>query len=145
MRLSRQTRFGLWALAAVVIGAASYFVGTALKPGQTPFYVFDTEAPAYGAASAIAATSPGGFTGFGETDGSNSRVVVGGRVVEITGQALTLESSLGQRTNLTFADSPRIFRLEPASAETLRPGVTVAVRLNQAGDTVEGVLILSQP
>jgi hypothetical protein len=145
MTLSRQAKFGLWALAAVIIAAASYFAGSALKPGEAPYYVFDTDAPAYGAPAAIAATSPGGFTGFGESDGSRSRVVISGRVTDLTETGLTLESSLGQRTTLTLGQSPRIYRLEPADAGLLRPGVSVAVRLNEAGDTVEGVLILSQP
>ncbi len=85
MNLTRQAKFGLWAFAAVVIAAASYFVGTTLKPGEEPYYLYNTQAAAYDAPSAIAATSPGGFTGFGETDGSDSRVVLSGRVIDITG------------------------------------------------------------
>ena len=145
MKLTRQTKFGLWALAAASIAAVSYFAGTQLKPGEAPYYIFDTDAPAYGAPAALAATSPGGFTGFGETDGRDSRVVLSGRVTELTEAGLTLESTHGLTTSLTFAEAPRIFRLEGAGADLLRPGVTVAVRLNPAGDTVEGVLILSQP
>ena len=145
MTLTRQTRFGLWALAAVVIAAASYFAGSALKPGEDPYYVFDTAAPAYGDPSGIAATSPGGFTGFGETDGSNSRVVISGRVIEKSDDAITLESPLGRQTSLRFGDAPRIFRLDSGELGLLRPGVSVAVRLNPAGDTVEAVLVLSQP
>lgn len=145
MNLTRQTKFGLWALAAVAIAAASYFAGTTLKPGEQPYYVFDTRAPAYGAPSAIAATSPGGFTGFGETDAGASRVVISGRVIELTEASITLEGTLGQRTALTFGEAPRISRLEGGNLDLLQPGVTVAVRLNEAGDTVEGVLVLSQP
>src|SRR5690606_31820786 len=115
------------------------------KPGAEPHYVFQTDAPAYQPPSAIAATTPGGFTGFGETDGSASRVVVSGRVVEITETGLTLEGVQGQRTVITFAESPRIFRVAPPGANELKPGATVAVRLNEAGDTVEGLLVLSQP
>jgi hypothetical protein len=145
MSLTRQAKFGLWVFAAVLLAAASYYVGTTLKPGQKPYYIFDTQAPAYGEPSSIAATSPGGFTGFGETDGSDSRVVVSGRVVEMTEDSLTLEGTFGQRTSLRFGDSPRISRLDEANADILRPGVMVSVRLNDAGDTVESVLVLSQP
>ena len=145
MKLTRQAKFGLWALAAIVIAASSYYAGTTLKPGEEPYYIFDTQAPAYGEPSALAATSPGGFTGFGETDGSASRVVISGRVIELTDASITLEGTLGQRTALSFGESPRIMRLGNGSVDLLRPGFTVAVRLNEAGDTVEGLLVLSQP
>jgi hypothetical protein len=138
-------KFVLWVLVAVVTGAVAYWVGTQLKPGEEPFYVFDTQAPAYVAPSAIAATSPGGFTGFGETDSSDSRVVISGRVQDITDSSITLEGPQGLQTKLRFGDSPRIYELDEATADILRPGVTVAVRLNDAQDTVEGLLVLSQP
>ena len=145
MTLTRQAKFGLWVAAAVLTGAIAYLAGSALKPGAETTYLFDTQAPAYGDPSAIAATSPGGFTGFGETAGSVDRVVVSGRVTEFTDSSITLEGALGQTTLLTFGDSPRVYRLEAATNELLRPGVTIALRLNEAGDTVEGVLVLSQP
>ena len=145
MKLTRQSKFGLWMLAAVAIAAASYFAGSSLRPDEEPHYVFDIEAPAYGEPSDIAATSPGGFTGYGETDGSSSRVVVGGRVVEMTEGSMTLEGTLGQQTSLEFGESPPILRLASGSAEMLRPGVSVAVRLNAAGDAIESVLVLSEP
>jgi hypothetical protein len=145
MKLSRQTKFFLWSLAAVTVALASFFAGSALKPDEEPYYIFQTDAPAYAEPSGVAATSPGGFTGFGETDGSNSRVVLGGRVVEKDGDSITLEGTQGQRASLRFGESPRILRLDTGSASLLRPGVSVAVRLNEAGDTVEAVLVLSQP
>ena len=145
MRLTRQAKFGLWALAAVIIAAVSYYAGTALRPAEEPYYIFDTDAPAYNDPTGVAATSRGGFTGFGESDGSRSRVVIGGRVIEKTGDSITLEGSLGQRTSIRFGESPRVVRLDGGSADLLRPGVSVAVRLNEAGDTVEAVLVLSQP
>jgi hypothetical protein len=143
--LTRQAKFGLWVAAAVLTGAMAFLVGSALKPGAEPTYLFDTQAPAYGEPSSIAATSPGGFTGFGETAGSGDRVVVSGRVTDLTDSSITLEGSLGQTTLLTFRDSPRVYSLEAATSDLLRPGVTVALRLNEAGDAVEGVLVLSQP
>lgn len=145
MKLTRQTKFGLWAAAAAVIAVAAYFVGSALKPAEHPYYIFDTEAVAYGQPPPIAATSKGGFTGFGETDGSPSRVVISGRVVELTESSLTLESTLGQHTSIRFGDTPRVSRLVPGSSELLQPGVTVALRLDETGETAEAVLVLSQP
>ena len=76
---------------------------------------------------------------------SNSRVVISGRVIEKSDDAITLESPLGRQTSLRFGDAPRIFRLDSGELGLLRPGVSVAVRLNPAGDTVEAVLVLSQP
>jgi hypothetical protein len=38
-----------------------------------------------------------------------------------------------------------VTRLDGGSADLLQPGAAVAVRLNEAGDTVEAVLVLSQP
>ena len=145
MRLTRRAKFGLWALTAVAIAASAFFVGTTLKPGEEAYYLFDTQAPAYGEPSALAATSPGGFTGFGEAGGAAGRVVLSGRVIELTESSITLEGSLGQTTALTFGEAPRVYRLDAGSSDLLRPGVTVALRLNEAGDTVEGILVLSQP
>src|SRR5690606_23711087 len=141
MRWTRGTRFGAWALAAVVVGAVSFFVGSALKPEAAPHYVFETEAPAHDAPSAIAATSPGGFTGFGEVGGGRSRVVIAGRVVEKSGDSVVIESVYGQRTPVRFGESPRILRLEGADASLLRAGLQATLRLNEAGDTVEAVLV----
>jgi hypothetical protein len=143
MTLTRQAKFGLWVGVAVVTAVVAFFVGSALKPGADPTYVFDTQAPAYGDPAAIAATSPGGFTGFGETAGTADRVVISGRVTELTGSSLTLEGAQGQITSLKFGDAPRVFRLEPATRDLLRPGVTVAVRLNDARDTVVSLLVLT--
>jgi hypothetical protein len=144
MRLTRQTKFGLWAVAAIVLGAGAFFFGSALRPGAEPHYIYQTEAPAYDAPAVLAATSPGGFTGFGETDGTNSRVVISGRVTDISDSQVTLEGPAGQ-TTLRFADSPRIQRLDEGDVSALEPGARVALRLNGAGDRVESVLVLSQP
>jgi len=141
----RELKFGAWAIAALAIAAASFFIGGALKPDEPPHYVFETESDAYQPASAIPATTKGGFTGFGEIDGSAARTVLAGRVLEKTATGVVLETPGGQRTSLRFAETPGISRVEPATQSLLRPGVTVAVRLNDTGDTVEAVLVLAQP
>lgn len=145
MRHRREIKFGAWLLAAIAIAAGSYLFGSSLKPEEEPFYIFDTAAPAYGQAHAIAALSPAGFTGFGEVDESNSRTVVAGRVIEIGDGALTLESPSGHRTALSFGDAPAISRLLPGSADQLVPGSRVAVRLSPDGQTVEALLRISRP
>jgi len=141
----RELKFGAWAIAAVAIAAASFFSGGALKADEPPHYVFETESDAYQPASAIPATTKGGFTGFGEVDGSAARTVLAGRILEKTATGVVLETPGGQRTTLRFGETPGISRVEPATQSLLRPGVTVAVRLNDNGDTVEAVLVLAQP
>ena len=141
----RELKFGAWSIAAVAIAAGSFFIGGALKPAEPPHYVFETDAAAYAGASKVAATTRGGFTGFGEVDGSNARTVLAGRVVEKTGTGVVLETPGGQRTPLRFGASPGISRVEPATQALLRPGVTVAVRLDASGTEVEAVLVLAQP
>ena len=141
----RELKFGAWFITAAVIGAAAFLFGGALKPAEPPHYVFQTEAAAYADASKVAATTKGGFTGFGEIDGSNARTVLAGRVIEKTASGVVLETPGGQRTPLRFATTPGISRVEPATQTLLRPGVTVAVRLDDSGDVVEAVLVLAQP
>ena len=141
----RELKFGAWAVAAVVIAAASWIIGGALKPDEPPHYVFETESDAYQQASVLPATTKGGFTGFGEIDGSAARTVLAGRVLEKTATGVILETPGGHRTSLRFAETPGIARVEPATQSLLRPGVTVAVRLNDTGDTVEAILVLAQP
>ncbi len=141
----RELKFGAWAIAAVAIAGASFFIGGALKPDEPPYYVFETESDAYQPASAVPATTKGGFTGFGEVDGSAARTVLAGRVLEKTANGVILETPAGQRTTLRFGETPGISRVEPATQSLLRPGVTVAVRLNETAEVVEAVLVLAQP
>ena len=141
----RELKFGAWTIAAIIIAAASFFIGGALKPDEPPHYVFETDSDAYQPASAVPATTKGGFTGFGEIDGSAARTVLAGRVLEKTATGVVLETPGGQRTSLRFGETPGIARVEPATQTLLRPGITVAVRLDPTGDTVEAVLILAQP
>lgn len=145
MKMTRQVKAIAWIAAAVVIAVSAYFIGGALKPGEEPYYIFDTEAPAFQEPSEIAATSPGGFTGFGETDGSNSRVVLSGRVVEMTETAVTLEGAEGQPTLLEFGDAPPVYRVDEGSRDLLVPGMAVSVLLDEAEETVVSVLVVSEP
>ncbi len=145
MKLSREQRFIAWVLAGVAVAAVSFFVGGALKPAEEQFYLFDTDATAYGDAASIAAVSPGGFTGFGDVDGTDSRTVVGGRVVEVNSAGLTLEAPHGQRTALRFADQPRIERLGAAAVTDLSVGATIAVILSDDEETIVSALVLSAP
>ena len=130
----RELKFGAWTIAAIIIAAASFFIGGALKPDEPPHYVFETDSDAYQPASAVPATTKGGFTGFGEIDGSAARTVLAGRVLEKTATGVVLETPGGQRTSLRFGETPGIARVEPATQTLLRPGITVAVRLDPTND-----------
>ncbi|HEX5139869.1 MAG TPA: hypothetical protein VFX19_02910 [Dehalococcoidia bacterium] len=142
----REVKFGAWFVAAVAIAIAAFFIGQSLKPEEPPHYVFRTEAPAYDAPVTIPATTQGGFTGFGESDGSLARTVIAGKVVEKTDTTLVLETPGGQRTSLRFASSPNISRVENGARAMLQPGVTVSVRLAADDpDVVEAVMIVSRP
>jgi hypothetical protein len=145
VKLTREAKFLAWVAAALIVAAASFLIGSSLKPDQTPFYVFETAAEAYEAPATVAALSPAGFTGFGELDGSGSRTVVAGHVVEMNPTSLTLEAASGHRTVLRFRDQPRIARLENGSRELLRPGVTVMVKLEDGSDVATALLVVSQP
>jgi hypothetical protein len=145
MKLTREIKFGAWMAAAVLIGVGAFLTGGSLKPAEDPYYIFETDAAAHDDAVAVAAKSPGGFTGFGEVDGSASRTVIGGRVIEITAESVTLESTNGQVTTLRFGESPNVTRLVASNRDVLQTGSTVAVRLSQDKSTAEAVLVLSQP
>ncbi len=107
----REVKFAAWLIAAVVIAGVAYFVGSALKPDEAPYYVFQTEAPAYDQPAAFAGQSQGGFTGFGELDNGDSRTVIAGRVVDMTDKSLTLEAAGGQRVALTLGAKPGIAQI----------------------------------
>ena len=146
MRRTREAKFLGWVALAVLIGGASFFIGSSLKPDEAPFFVFETAAPAHEVQPALAAVSPGGFTGFNDIDGGRARTVVAGRVVEVGPGSLTLEAAGGQRTLLRLRDQPRISRLESGSSELLRPGASVMVKLDSDDTGVAtAVLVLSLP
>jgi hypothetical protein len=146
MRLRREQKFVAWAAAAAVIAVAAFLAGGALKPEEPRHYLFDLDAPAYKAdVKAIAATSQGGFTGFGDTDNGNDRTVLGGRVVEVTATALTLETVQGSRTTLRLGPTSALSRLETGSSALIRPGATVLVKRAANPTDASAVLVLSQP
>jgi hypothetical protein len=142
----REVKFGAWFVAAVAIAIAAFFIGQALKPEEPPHYVFRTEAPAYDAPVTIPATTQGGFTGFGESDGSLARTVIAGKVVERTASTLVLETPGGQRTSLRFASTPGVSKVANGTRQMLQPGVTVSVRLAEDDPNVaEAVMVVSRP
>jgi hypothetical protein len=144
MRLTREIKFGLWAAAAVGVAVVAFLVGGMLKPEEAPYYVFDLDAPAYGSdLEALAAMSPGGFTGFEDLIPGGSRTVLGGRVVELNGEDLTLETPAGAQTQMRLLEAPQLTRLESGGRELLQPGVSVIVKLGETEGEAAAVLIVS--
>ncbi|HEY7467358.1 MAG TPA: hypothetical protein VIB47_11770 [Dehalococcoidia bacterium] len=146
MKLRREQKFIAWGVAAVAIGVAAFLVGGALKPEEPPHYLFDVEAPAFQTdLASIAATSQGGFTGFGELAGGDDRTVLGGRVVEVSATSLTLETQQGSRTTLRLAANSKLWRLDAGSISSIKPGATVIVKRGAAQDDAAAVLVVSKP
>jgi hypothetical protein len=146
MRLTREVKFGLWSVAAVVIAIAAFFIGGWLKPEEPPYYLFDVDAPAYGAdLGSLAAKSPGGFTGFQDLIPGGSRTVLGGRIVDLTDTTMTLETPSGSQTEMRLGESPALTRLEPGSREMLVPGAEVILKLGETEGEAAAVLVVSLP
>lgn len=146
MKLRREQKFIAWGVAAVAIAIVAFVVGGALKPEEPPHYLFDVDAAAYQAdIEAIAATSKGGFTGFGELTGGNDRTVLGGRVVEVGPTSLTLETQQGSRTTLRLGPNSRLARLETGARTAIRPGATVILKRGEQPDEAVAVLVVAQP
>jgi hypothetical protein len=146
MRLTRGVKFGLWSATAVAVAIVAFLVGGMLKPEEPPYYVFALDAPAYsGDLDALAAKSPGGFTGFEDLIPGGSRTVLGGRVVELTAESMTLETPGGAQTQLRLGDTPRLARLESGGRELLQPGVAVMVKLGETEGIAAAVLVVSPP
>ena len=146
MRLTREVKFGIWSVAAVVIAIVAFYAGGQLKPEEEPYFLFDVSAPAFGGdLESLAAMSPGGFTGFQDLIPGGSRTVLGGRIVELTDTTMTLETASGALTEMRLQGSPRLTRLEPAARELLVNGAEVIVKLGDAEGEATAVLVLSQP
>jgi hypothetical protein len=146
MKLTRQVKFILWVAAAVVIAAGSFVIGGSFKGEEPPYYVFDTAAPAYGSdLHLLAAMSPGGFTGFEDLVPGGSRTVIGGHIIELTADSMTLETAAGTQTQMQLGEMPKLAMLESGGRELLQPGASVLVRLGETPDIAAAVLVVSAP
>ena len=134
-----------WAGLALVVTLAGFVAGRALHPDAPPAFVYDVEASPYTTAPVIAALSRGGFSGFGTALGIEGETVQAGRVTAVTPTGLTLASPDGVTSTIRIAGAPRILRIEPGSVTSLRPGATVVARLASDGETVEALLVVSEP
>jgi hypothetical protein len=146
MKLRREIKFGIWVAAAVGIAIGAFFLGGALKPEEDPHYILDVAAPAYGGdLAAIAAKSPGGFTGFGDLVPDGTRTVLAGRIIEVTEDAMTLETPEGAQTHMQLGPDSKLERLESGARDLLQPGASVLVKYGDSKDQAAAVLVISPP
>jgi hypothetical protein len=146
MKPTRTNKALGWLAAALTVAALSFIVGGQLKPEPDPHYIFNLDAPAYeGDVGAIAARSPAGFTGFGDLGSGDDHTVLGGRVIEVSATALTLETPTGVRTTLRLASASKLSRIESGSRDLLKPGAAVVVRLGEQRDVAAALLVLQSP
>ena len=135
-----------WLAVAVAVSVIAFVVGQSLRQDQAAtIYGYELDAATYDAARPLAATSRGGFTGFGDIPGFEGATIFGGRVVEITPASLTIESTSGARTSFRLAQTPMTSRLDTSSPSSIRPGMTVVLRQTPGSDTVSSVLIVAEP
>jgi len=146
VRLTRQAKFGLWAAMAVVVAVVAFLVGGTLTSEEPPRHVFDLTAPAFDSnLGDLTAMSPGGFTGFEDLVPGGSRTVLGGQIVELTAEGMTLETPAGIQTRLRLLETPGIERLESAGRELLLPGAAVLVKFGETEGAAAAVLVISLP
>jgi hypothetical protein len=146
MKLTREIKFGGWMVLAVALAVGGFFVGGSFKPKESPHYILDVTAPAYGAdLAAIGATSPGGFTGFEDIVPDGSRTVLGGRIVSLTDEGMTLETLDGAQTQMRLGPEPKLARLESGGRDRLEPGASVLVMIGETEADAAAVLVISPP
>src|SRR5688572_24394263 len=132
-------------LGAVVVIAAGFFAGRALKADPTPGYAFDTSSDVFEATGPEPGLTKGGFSGFGETAGLPGFTLLSGKVAAISSQELVLEAADGTQTKLRLANPGGVRRIEASSRDALRTGASVVVRHTEGSNEVEAVLILEVP
>lgn len=86
------------------------------------------------------ARSPGGFIGDETQADPIERTILGGTVISITGNVLSLQGSSGMFT-LALASSARLFRLEVSTANAIREGDRLATRPFGTGSAPSAVLV----
>jgi hypothetical protein len=125
-----------------VLAAAAFLAGRALHPEAGAASAFDLDADAYEASSALAGLSKAGFSGFTES-GAEGRTVISGRVINVTAESITVEGRGGQRSTLRLSGQGQPRRLEAASRDAIRAGVTVIVRRDPGSGVAKAVLVIA--
>ena len=139
-----QMQLGL-AVGAVVIVVAGFFAGRTLRPDPTPGYEFSRSADVYEATAPEPGLSKGGFSGFGKTSGLPGYTLLSGEVTSISPSEVVIEAADGTRSTIRLNNPDDVRRIENASRQELRSGVTVVVRHADGNSEAEAVLILETP
>jgi hypothetical protein len=133
----------LWLVGGAAAAVLAFAIGRALHPPAESAFAYDTSAPAYGTPASVAATSDGGFTGFGGSGPFEGATIVSGRVTGTTADTISIESAGGIRSTLRSGAGSPLRRIEAAPASALQPGVSVIVRRD--GDDAVAVLVVEAP
>jgi hypothetical protein len=134
-----------WLALVPVIAIGAFFGGRALRPDAVASYGYDLDTPAYKAALATAATSKGGFSGFGAEGTIDGETLVSGRIAAINADTLTIETERGEAIPIRITGAGPLRRIEAASMSALRPGMTVVARTGSDGGEVAALLIIATP
>jgi hypothetical protein len=131
--------------AVLIIVAAGFFGGRALRPDPAPGYAFDPSAAVYEPAAPKPALSRGGFSGFGETPGLPGRTLLSGKVTSVSPQELVIEAANGTTSTLQIANPNGVSRIEAATRNALVNGASVVVRHAEGSDRADAVLVVGGP
>ena len=140
--MTASVRTAVFVSAFLVVAVVAFFGGRTLRGSSSPTAAVDPSGEAFDTPAVVAGSSAGGFTGFGPEAGLGGRTVLAGRVASVNAGAIAVESADGVESTIRVSSESRIFRLEAAGREALRPGSTVIVRRAEDGAEAGAVLVL---
>ena len=131
-------------LAALLFIVAGFAGGRALAGRSQPAQAFDFNAASYRPVVAAEGLSVAGFSGLEEGSGISGSLLLSGKVVSLSGHALTMATQAGPATLQIEGDRP-LRRLASGTASDVAAGASVIVRLDPVGDAATGVLVIARP
>ncbi len=136
--MTANQRFAAWIVVAGALVVVCFFAGRALHPKPAAGYAFDQNAAAYNASLPAAGLSRGGFSGFDTT--KTGYVLFSGRVMSVSTDTLTIQSSTGAQKTFQITADTRIARLEAIDEPLLNAGDYIVMRLNADGNVTDMLL-----
>jgi hypothetical protein len=130
-------------VAAIVFGAIAFVIGRSFSSAGETAFAFDFEAPAYLPADSTAGRTKGGFTGLDEAEASDGRAVLSGKIVEISEETATVETSWGERARFRLVPPSVFKRVNAAGRDALKDGAQILVRFEPGSQNVKSILIVA--
>ena len=135
----------LWPVVAIVIGAATFFVGRELGAGeQVVASAYDLDRPTYEAVEVKAGRSRGGFTGFREVYGPEGRTVLAGAVTAVGAGELVLETASGP-VSVRLDSDRSLSGIESSDIDAMVLGATVLALISPDGEAAVALLLIEAP